>query len=168
MESATGPARVALESRFAELGTFLLDSGHSVTDTRETLEAVQATQAPEADFSFVVLPETVFVGENAGAAPASMGTSGAPLSMTQSASANRLARALRLGNIGLDAAAPEGPRGAPRSAEVSVASPRAWWRSAFSGARNIVSMPVVGRRVLRRDGCGCGCADFICVEDQHS
>lgn len=105
MESATGPGRVALESRFAELGTFLLDSGHSVTDTRETLEAVQATQAPQADFSFVVLPETVFVGENAGAAPASMGTSGAPLSMTQSASANRLARALRLGNIDLDTAA---------------------------------------------------------------
>lgn len=154
MESATGPARVALESRFAELGTFLLDSGHSVTDTRETLEAVQATQAPEADFSFVVLPETVFVGENAGAAPASMGTSGATLSMTQSASANRLARALRLGNIGLDAAAQKAlavrravPRfpllrlvlgGAMLSVGLAILFRCPWWAVAFCAVTGAV------------------------------
>lgn len=93
-----------LESRFAEFGTFLLDSGHSVTDTRDTLEAVQRTHAPDAKLSFAVLPEAVFVGRNAGAAPAAMGISAAPFSMTQSAAANRLTRALRFGEVGLDTA----------------------------------------------------------------
>ena len=58
---AIGLDLAPIESRFAEFGTFLLDSGHSVTDTRDTLEAVQRTHAPEAKLSFAVLPEAVFV-----------------------------------------------------------------------------------------------------------
>jgi len=38
---AIGLDMAPIESRFAEIGTFLRDSGHSVTDTRDTLEAVQ-------------------------------------------------------------------------------------------------------------------------------
>lgn len=105
MESSTGESPVAFESRYAELGTFLLDSGQSVTDTRETLESVQSIQSPNSNFSFAVLPETVFVGTHAGAAPVSMGTSAMPLSMTQSAAANRIARSLRLGTTNLETAA---------------------------------------------------------------
>lgn len=101
---AIGLDMAPIESRFAEIGTFLLDSGHSVTDTRDTLEAVQHTHAPEAKLSFAVLPEAVFVGRHAGAAPAAMGISAAPFSMTQSAAANRLTRALRFGEVDLDTA----------------------------------------------------------------
>ena len=35
---AIGLDMAPIESRFAEIGTFLLDSGHSVTDTRDTLD----------------------------------------------------------------------------------------------------------------------------------
>lgn len=154
MESPTGETRVPLESRFAELGTFLLDSGHSVTDTRETLEAVQVAHAPESEFSFVVLPETVFVGKHAGAAPASMGTSATPLSMTQSAAANRLARALRLGLIDLDSAAKKAlavrravPRfpllrlvlgGAMLSVGLAILFRCPWWAVAFCAVTGAV------------------------------
>lgn len=112
-----GETQVPLESRFAEFGTFLLDSGHSVTDTRDTLEAVQRVHAPNAKLSFAVLPEAVFVGKHAGAAPASLGISATQMSMTQSAAANRLTRALRLDEITLDAAV-------TRAAAIRARTPR--------------------------------------------
>ena len=136
---AIGIAPAPIESRFAELGTFLLDSGHSVTDTRATLEAVQRTHAPDAKLSFAVLPEAVFVGRIAGAAPAAMGISAAPFSMTQSAAANRLTRALRCGQVGLDTAA-------RRSRSIRLSAPRfQLLRMVFGSALLAVGLAVLFR-----------------------
>ena len=72
------------EAGLARLGTLLLESGHSVTDTRVALEQVQRAIAPGEPLSFAVLPEAVFVGHHAG--PATMRISeGPPMSMRQAA-----------------------------------------------------------------------------------
>lgn len=83
----------------ARLGTLLLDSGQSVTDTRGSLEEVQRVVAPEQRLSFAVLPEVVFVGTEHGATSMRM-SDGPPMTIRQSAEVNRLIRALRMGAIG--------------------------------------------------------------------
>lgn len=87
----------------ARLGTLLLDSGHSVTDTRASLEEVQRQVAPENRLSFAVLPEVVLVGNEHGSTSMRM-SEAPPMSMRQSSDVNRLLRALRTGRIGFQEA----------------------------------------------------------------
>lgn len=106
----------AREAGLARLGTLLLESGHSVTDTRVALEEVQRVIAPGDTLSFAVLPEAVFVSRQAG--PATMRISEAPpMSMRQAAEVNHLLRALRTGTIGFRAAL-------ERADEIRRADPR--------------------------------------------
>lgn len=89
---------VATDAGMARLGTLLLESGHSVTDTRITLEQVQEAVQPTIERRFAVLPEVVFAGPSDAAATMRVAEM-PPLSIRQAAEVNRVVRALRLGSL---------------------------------------------------------------------
>ncbi len=122
---------------FGRLGALLLNAGLSVTEVRETLEAVQARVEPEPRWVFSVLPQIVIASSRATERSYVTAVEGTELSFGQARDACRLAALTAAGTVGVaDLSA------RIREIEARPRTFRGWWTAA-GGALISVGLTVV-------------------------
>jgi len=83
---------------FAQLGALLLDAGYAVTDVQFSLAKV-AEKTGHTNMTFAVLPQTVMVSDQPGAAATVINATGVELPFITTARANSLVRDMSAGKI---------------------------------------------------------------------